>query len=299
VDGKSLREFCLQQTQDHLLREWDRENNAGLTPDRVTAHSGRRVWWVCPHGHRWQAAIKDRVQGKGCPVCSHKRLVPGVNDLATTHPVLAAQWHPTKNAPLTPGDVVSGHHRKVWWICDKGHEWQAQIYSRAHGAGCPVCAGKTVVPGENDLASRFPDLAAQWHGEKNGALTPQAVGAYSNRQVWWTCEQGHAYRSTVAHRTRMGSGCPYCAGRKVLPGFNDLATTDPKLTAQWHPELNGDLTPQRVTRGSKKKVWWQCSFGHVWKAAVFSRTGKRPTGCPVCAGKGKERIPPGETPRFE
>ena len=87
------------------------------------------------------------------------------------------------------------------------------------------------------------------------------------------------------------SGCPYCAGKKVLAGFNDLATTEPEIAAQWHPALNGALTPRMVTAGSHKKVWWLCAEGHVWKAAIYSRTGKQRRGCPVCSGvvNGKRR----------
>ena len=83
-----------------------------------------------------------------------------------------------------------------------------------------------------------------------------------------------------------GSCCPYCTGKKVLPGFNDLATLEPKIAA-WHPTLNGTLTPEMVTLGSHRKVWWQCPEGHVWKAVVYSRAGPQKCGCPVCAGKVK------------
>lgn len=89
----------------------------------------------------------------------------------------------------------------------------------------------------------------------------------------------------VASRTAEGRGCPVCAGRSVLPGFNDLRTKQPQLAEQWHPTLNGSLTPEMVTTGSHKKVWWQCSVGHVWKAVVYSRAGKAQSGCPVCAGR--------------
>ena len=81
-----------------------------------------------------------------------------------------------------------------------------------------------------------------------------------------------------------GAGCPYCAGKRVLAGFNDLATLCPEIAAQWDPSLNGALTPEMVMPGSHQKVWWRCPEGHVWKAAVFSRTGKQKCGCPVCAG---------------
>ena len=210
----------------------------------------------------------------------------GENDLAATHPELAAQWHPTKNGGMTPRDVVSGSPSRVWWLCPEGHAWQARVASRANlGTGCPVCAGKKVLPGVNDLRTRFPGVAAQWHPTKNGQLTPEMVTPKSNRKVWWLCPLGHAYQAMVGSRVQAGSGCPYCAMRKVLPGFNDLATRAPEIAAQWHPSLNGTLTPAMVTPGSHQKVWWTCPNGHVWKAAIYSRACGQKAGCPVCAGR--------------
>lgn len=202
------------------------------------------------------------------------------------------QWHPTKNENLTPADVSFGSERKVWWRCEHDHEWQAPVYARAganRSDGCPVCAGKVILPGVNDLASRFPDIASQWHPEKNGPLPPDRISPYSNRKVWWVCDLGHEFQTTVAHRTRMNSGYPTCAGRKVLPGFNDLASRHPDVAAQWHPALNGTLTPQMVTPGSHRRVWWVCGEGHIWQAVVHSRTSRQKCGCPICAGKMKPK----------
>ena len=197
---------------------------------------------------------------------------------------LLAQWDAPHNIPRTPRDLSVSSREKVWWVCGKGHRWQAQVHSRTHGSGCPVCAGRKVLAGENDLASRFPEIAAQWHPERNEGLTPQQVSAYANRKVWWRCPAGHDYAALVSSRTRNGSGCPYCAGRKVLAGFNDLAARAPAIAAQWHPTLNGGLTPEDVTVGSRKKVWWQCALGHSWKTVIYARTGGKKCGCPVCAG---------------
>ena len=202
---------------------------------------------------------------------------------------LLLQWDAGKNLPLTPEAVSSGSGRKVWWRCGRGHDWQAAVFARRAGGGCPVCAGKVIVPGENDLKRLFPAVAAQWHPTKNGTAGPETVSPGSNRKVWWLCPLGHAYQAAVAARTARGSGCPYCAGRKVLPGFNDLSAAAPLVAAQWHPTLNGELTPEMVTAGSRRKVWWQCPQGHVWKAAVCARAGGRKTGCPVCAGGAKRR----------
>lgn len=280
----------LASQHPELAKQWDPVKNGTLTPDKVLSGSHKRVWWICSRGHEWQAAVKVRVAGCGCPVCSNRRLNPGENDLATLLPDLAAQWHPTKNGTLTPSDVIPGSRQKtIWWQCPRGHEWQARISSRAAGSGCPVCAGKRVVVGENDLASRYPRLAAEWDGEKNGMFLPEQVSVYSNRKVWWKCPLGHSWQTQVKARTSGGSGCPYCAGRKVLTGFNDLSALEPKIAAQWHPALNGTLTPEQVTVGSHKKVWWQCEEGHVWKAVIYSRTGPQKCGCPVCSGRTPQR----------
>lgn len=116
-----------------IAREWDRELNDGLTPDRVTPNSGRHVWWRCPAGHAWQGTPDARVgPGRTCPVCK---------SLAVRFPVVASQWHPTKNGRLRPEDVAPMSGRKIWWQCSKGHAWNAVVARRtALGTGCPYCA---------------------------------------------------------------------------------------------------------------------------------------------------------------
>ena len=268
-----------------LVKEWDMEKNFPLDPSELSSGSHRKVWWRCGKGHTWLAEVKSRTGGSGCPFCANRSIAAGENDLGTTHPALAAQWCETRNAGLTPSDVVPGSHKRVWWRCEQGHEWRAQISSRAKGgAGCPVCAGRKVLVGVNDLATLAPEIAAQWNDEKNGPLKPTEVTRSCNRSVWWRCEKGHEWKAPVSSRTERLLGCPYCSGRRVLAGFNDLATICPEIAAQWYQPLNGTMTPQMVTAGSRKKVWWECSCGHVWKAVVSSRTGRQKCGCPICAG---------------
>jgi len=286
---ESLYEYCMRTGKRTLLAQWNAVRNGQLTPRDLSFGSSQKVWWICEKGHEWQAAVKSRHTGCGCPVCAGKVLVEGENDLETVDPKLAAEWNRERNGTLTPRDVMAGSRRKVWWKCAEGHEWQAGINSR-HGSssGCPVCSGKIVVPGENDLETSYPLIAKEWHPEKNGNLTAQQVSAFSNRKVWWRCELGHEWVSEIKDRTGKQKGCPYCTGRKVLPGFNDLATVHPQIAKQWYQPFNGNLTPQDVTAGSSLKVWWQCSEGHIWKAVIHSRTGARKHGCPECAGNGRK-----------
>lgn len=132
------------------------------------------------------------------------------NTLAIANKELAAQWHPTKNGDLTPYDVTTGSNKKVWWLCEEGHEWQAIICNRAlNNTDCPYCTGKKVLKGYNDLATVRPEIAKQWHPTKNGNLKPEDVTEFSQKKVWWICSEGHEWQTTVAKRSQ-GRGCPGC-----------------------------------------------------------------------------------------
>ena len=114
------------------------------------------------------------------------------------------------------------------------------------------------------------ELLCQWHPAKNGDHTPSNVPVGSSRKFWWMDELGHEWEQSLYNRCARCSGCPICAGRVVLPGFNDLASKNPRLAAQWHPTKNGTLTPQEVRPGSSRKVWWLCEKGHEWQATIAS-----------------------------
>jgi len=133
----------------------------------------------------------------------------------------------------------------------------------------------------NNLAVKNPKLAKQWHPTKNGELTPNDVTISSGKKVWWQCKKGHEWQAIIASRAN-GNGCPFCSGR-YASADNCLQTLNPKLAKQWHLTKNANLTPNEVTTGSSKKVWWQCKKGHEWQAGISSRTNGN--GCPYCSGR--------------
>mgnify|MGYP005793690513 FL=1 len=219
------------------------------------------------------------------------RLIKGENDLATLYPALAKEWHPTKNGNLKPEDVTPGSGKEVWWLCSEGHPYLMEVNQRAkRGYGCPYCSGHRALKGVNDLATTHPDLAKEWNYEQNGNLTPHNVTAGSRKKVWWLCEKGHAYEQLIIKRSNRGAACPYCSGHKVLRGFNDLATVNPRLAKEWHPTENGDLTPFDVTAGSGKRVWWLCPLGHAYWATIHDRNSDD-TQCPICNAKSQTSFP--------
>ncbi|MEK4503744.1 zinc-ribbon domain-containing protein [Bacillus sp. FSL R12-0069] len=204
------------------------------------------------------------------------------NSLAIRNPELAKQWHETKNGTLTPFHVTFGSNKKAWWICEKGHEWEASTWNRHKGRGCPYCSNKKVCI-DNCLATLNPELAKQWHPTKNGTLTPYDVVVGSYTKAWWMCEEGHEWETKVYRRAKHGSGCLYCCGQKTL-FEKSITVTHPELLKEWHPFKNTSVDPSTISFGSERKVWWKCKKGHEWEISVYSRTRKK-TGCPYCSGR--------------
>lgn len=121
-----------------LAGEWHPTRNGKLTPRDFTPNSGKKAWWMCKKRHEWEAQIRSRNNGYGCPYCSGKKASQTYN-LEAVNPDLSKEWHHSKNGTLKPREVVPNSDRKVWWMCEKGHEWKAAIGKRNKGTGCPVC----------------------------------------------------------------------------------------------------------------------------------------------------------------
>ena len=263
-----------------LMKEYNNEKNHDIDLNNITLGSNKKIWWKCSKGHEWEASIYSRKNNK-CPICSNKMILVGINDLATVNPELAKEWNYEKNGELKPTMVTRGSQKKVWWKCEKGHEWEASIHHRNNGSGCPICANKQVLKGYNDLATINPELAKEWNNEKNGKLKPDMITANSNKKVWWKCKEGHEWQVDICNRNN-GYGCPICANRKIIKGYNDLATINPELAKEWNYEKNGKLKPDMITANSNKKVWWKCEKGHEWQVSIVSRNSSG-SKCPICA----------------
>ena len=262
----------------------------------------------------WESEIGSRNGGYGCPYLVGKFVWRGFNDLATVNPELAAEWNYEKNGDLTPFDVTVGTNQKVWWkksydVPDDypikhlrgkhfDFEWESSISSRNVGIDCPYLSGKAVWKGFNDLVTTNPELVAEWNYEKNKGLTnkvgedistPDKVNAGSNQSVWWKKSYDvpmdypvehlrgkhfdFEWQTAISHRAD-GQGCPYLSSQALWEGFNDLATTNPELAAEWNYEKNGDLTPSDVMAGSNQKVWWKLPYDVPMDYPVESLRGK-------------------------
>jgi hypothetical protein len=250
----------LSKTHPKLAREafgWD--------PTINYSNSAKVMKWKCENGHKWRQAIRNRSgRGKTNYVSKCKQC----NSLALKFPTVAKEadgWDATK---------ISAKNNKILsWKCSKGHKYKSVVSNRAIGVGCPVCSGRKVLIGFNDLATTYPMIAEEADG-----WDPKKYTAGNNKKFDWVCNKGHKWNAAISSRTA-GNNCPTCGFAKVLKGFNDLSTTHPDVAAQadgWDPTL--------YRANSHKNLPWKCEKGHKWKTEIGNRS--RGTGCPSCASYG-------------
>ncbi len=341
----------LKQNYPFLMNEWDYEKNnkLGIEPDKVTSGSNVKVWWICPNGHSYKSTISHKISGRGCPKCS--------KEMSISFPEKAIVYYLKKvdNNILesyTP-DCLKGKEIDIYipskkigieydgknWHNDPNRDMEKNklckknniMLYRIRESGCPKLDGYSIdiyydsnnsyinlnepikkliidiyntkidvdierdkikiyelliyTIKSNSLESVYPDIAREWDYKKNKPLTPNQFYCTSSRKVWWKCEKGHSYESTISHRTMDKNNCPYCSNQKLLIGYNDLATTHPYILKEWDYDLNNknQVYPSNVFSGSHKKVWWKCEKGHEWEASIINRI--RGRNCPICSNK--------------
>lgn len=272
----------------HLKKQWVSSEH-GLKPWEVTKGSHELVLWECERGHKWNAEVKSRVAGNDCPYCSGRLAITGENDLQTLHPELMKEWNWVKNQGIDPATVAKKSNKNYWWYCRTcGYEWEASPAHRTrndreHKRGCPCCNHKVVVPGKNDAATYNPKVALEWNSALNDGKQLSDFLPRSNKKGVWTCRKyGFTWKAQIKSRVMDGKGCPYCSGKRAVPGVTDLQTVRPDIAYEWHPTKNDSLMPTQFTQYSHKRVWWLCeNCGYEWPTAIANRTTGK--GCPHCA----------------
>lgn len=280
----------LQARYPAIAAQLDADLNGKACADRILCGSGDTYWWRCPDGpdHLWQAAVRERAkENSGCPFCAGRRLSV-TNSLAARYPHVAAQLDPDLNNGVTADQIVAGSGKKYWWRCDQApdHVWEASANTRTgRGRGCPYCSGNKVSV-TNNLAARYPHVAAQLDPMLNPGVTADQIMPGSTKRYWWRCtvHNAHVWQAAVGGRTTQGGGCPFCHKRKASP-TNNLAVLYPAIAAQLDLALNDGVAADQIVAGSNRKYWWRCDKdpAHVWQTTVTSRT-RQHNGCPYCSG---------------
>jgi DNA-directed RNA polymerase subunit RPC12/RpoP/very-short-patch-repair endonuclease len=188
---------------------------------------------------------------------------------------------------------------KVTKICDDcGKKIEKQYYGniishRVNGDGrdrCLNCA-KTKVELLKKNNVKYENSLEYWAKENNRMIlmlefsdknkkNPSQISFGTSDKYLWNCSKCHnEYDMKVNKRTTGKQNCPYCSGKKVLKGFNDLWTTYPEIADLLEDKQKG----YELTAGSGKKENFKCKdCGYIIKNKSINEAVRRGIHCPRC-----------------
>ena len=282
----------LSRLDSVLQQQWDHAANAHRGNIDVTPGSYKKAWWLCdqcPDGylHSWEASIKARTLGTGCPQCCGRKVCKH-NCLATKDPLVAAQWDYEAN-DSTPDSVVAQSNQPVGWLCDVcGHKWRVAPSRRVckNRSGCPNCSGQRVKTKKRTTHPTFAKcqdprgkaLLGEWDHERNAPQGNQPCNTTmkSSKRIYWLCTkcpagQQHSWSAQPSDRTKPARpGCPFCAGQAACK-CNSLQALCPDVAAEWDYAKNQGQ-PSNYTASSHHLAWWVSPKRGTWQQTINSRT---------------------------
>ena len=361
--AKADRKNNLSILFPELLKEWDWAKNNDLDPQHLTAGSNKQVWWICAEGHEYKKEVYKRTSGGGCKYCRNKA-VSATNNLEVNFPKIAKEWHPIKNGTLKANQVLWGSGKKVWWLCPRGHVYDAKINNRTSPlskSGCPLCSNHSSEPeirilteamtifedvksqlalnsfpnfesrrGKLDIYIPKIDVVLEYDGSyfhrgkeakdlrlvnelnaigikvirvrcaplqklsahdvlvKSDVLKKKDLDQIFSKLIKFCSEEltekinGYLRKNTFtneqlfrAYQSQFPSPLPQ----------NSLLVVHPEISKEWDYKKNYPLTPRNFAPHSSSKVYWKCENEHPsYPATIGARTGKNRTSCPVCSG---------------
>ena len=253
---------------------WSQKNSRSA--EDVVYNSSEWWFFICPTcGGEYGSFIEEFISNEAhhCPYCDGTRVLPGYNSLKALYPEVALRW--SSNNDTDPDNILPTLAYEKLWICNSCHgEYSAPIRDVVAGTDeCPYCKGTRVLPGYNSLKALYPEVALRW--SSNNDTDPDNILPTLTYEKLWICNSCHGEYSAPIRDVVAGTDeCPYCKGRRVLPGYNSFTDKHPDLTEELDDVSNYLLpvAPNEVLDNSTTKFWWICKKDKLHKYLMSPKT---------------------------
>lgn len=276
-----MKDFVIN---NELIGEWnfEKNNELGFYPDKLTLGSNKKVWWICNFGHEWDATISSRYYERcGCPICA--------KEFKVSSQEMKLYYYIKKYF----SDAISGFSDKANGLCEldvyipclnvgveyDGDKWHQNIDKdykkdavcknmgitlfRIREPKCPIYESNCTFVNLNNLSQ---------HELENAIGDILRYLGVNNSDIDFDRDLSEIESLTFHIRKD-----------------NSLAELYPDIAAEWHQTKNGTLRPESVSYSSDKRAWWKClRCGYEWATMVSTRTRSDKCGCPRC-GREKTR----------
>lgn len=153
-----------------------------------------------------------------------------------------------------------------------GHEWSQRFFNLS---GCPQCK-----PNRRTETFSHEDYLKMLNDRGINNIIPIEQYIMSRTNIKHKCLKCGYEWSVKPNNILTGYGCPFCSGKAVIKGVNDLWTTD-RSTANL---LLNKEDGYKYSRMSGKKLDWVCGeCGSVVRQRTISNVVQQGLRCPVCS----------------
>jgi hypothetical protein len=178
--------------------------------------------WRCGKGHQWRATY-DSVHGsgQGCPDCGEEIRAKKRRSKDAQYHELAREKGIKWLGPLPPNN-----HTKTWWVCSRGHQWEANRVATKQIRLCPICN------------NRYPKTSKDYHElakSKGFEWIANEIPKSVQHKTKWQCYRGHQWEATHDSITR--NGCPTCYASK---GETKISEVLDELRINYHKQFYFD-----------------------------------------------------------
>jgi len=208
-----LKDNAILKVRPEMWIEWDFKKNdeSGFDIWKLSKGSEKVICLICKNcGHPRSKRVDSAIKGGRCKKCGWGSKLREIN-LESEYPSLIKEWNFNKN-DLSPVNYTPKANQKVWWVCNKGHEWETYIYNRTNNkSGCPYCSGLKAWRGETDMWTTNPLLASLLLNPEDGYEYTQN----SNQKVDWKCSccEEIIKQRVICDINNQGLPCPKCKDR--------------------------------------------------------------------------------------
>lgn len=229
-----------------------------------------KVTWECNKGHVWDATPSSvKNSDTWCAICAGRATdtIAAMREIALVH------------GGTCLSDVYINQGTKLWWRCNRGHEWPATPrMMKNRNSWCPYCSGRRLwSPGKSESEARIAELNQLAQRRGGRCLAKEYRNSATN--IKWACSKGHEWEATPANIKR-GQWCPYCLGRKLWAPGKTQDTVRLIQLKELAISRGGKCLSDKYC-GSNGKLLWECAKGHIWQAKPKHIVSSR-SWCPQC-----------------
>lgn len=267
--------------------------------------SVKRYLWKCPECNDvFPRSPYAMLHGSGlCKNCAHRNATEKHKKQLLTkgrscadNPEMLKHWDYERNdkKPEEVSEHSSTSYR--YFICDDcGESYPCKPTNQTTSLYlCKDCKSKVRAKTQrksiatySETVSDYPNMMAIWDWSNTEA--PYDLSARSGIIVKWKCDCGNTWPAKPCDRIKMLPQCMPCSMRKhnnrrkerAIEQSGTWGENNPELAKEWHPTLNGNLTPYDLTPGCSENYWWLCAYGHSYQTSPKERS-ERHAGCPIC-----------------